>query len=83
MSQPFDASLLPTADLVDQLMSRFDAVAFCAVQDRRDANGGEGMNIVWRRKGDHHRCIGLAHHVIARCQEDLDEITENITPGDL
>lgn len=82
MPQPPDASLLPTAELIDQLMTRFDGVVFCAVQDRKDAVG-EGMNIVWRRKGDHHRCIGLAHHVIVRCQEDLDDITESIHPDDL
>ena len=81
MSNP-DASLLTTQDLIDQLITRFDAVVFCGVQDRHDAHG-EGMNILWRRKGDHHRCIGLSHHVIARCQEDLDEIVEPIEPTDL
>ena len=82
MPQP-DYSLIPTADLIDAVMTRFEAFVFCAVQDRKDASGGEGTTLCWRRKGDYHRCIGLAHHVAARCQEDFDEIMEPISPGDL
>lgn len=69
------AELLTTAELIDSLLTRFDALAFCGVQDRKDASG-EGMVISWRRKGDHHRCIGLTHYAATRIQEDLDKITE-------
>lgn len=77
------AELLTTAELLEAIMSRFDALVFCGVQDRKDASGGEGLMLCWRRKGDHQRAIGLAHTVAARCQDEFDEITELASADEL
>ena len=77
------ADLLTTAELIDAIMSRFDTLVFCAAQDRKDASGGEGLMLCWRRKGDHHRAIGLAHTIIQRCQDEFDDSVELASQDDL
>lgn len=73
---PINLELVTTRELLDALVERFDAIVISGVQDRCDTVEGEGLLLSWRRKGDHHRCIGLAHSVAARVQRDLDDITE-------
>lgn len=63
-----DLNLVPTGDLLNALVSRFDHASFVGVKEL----GGGRSEYTRRNNGDLRMCLGLQTHLTAFTLKDLD-----------
>lgn len=78
-----DLSLVPTADLLDSLFSRYDNAVFHGTLARPMHKDDPTKIYSIRTAGDQYYAIGLAHAIIAFCHESMDETKSDLDPKDL
>jgi hypothetical protein len=80
-----NVSLIPTGDLITELMTRFDHIVFSGIQNRpASADAKDGRQILSRRyAGDAHLCIGLADGITMLCRVDIENAMEELNVDDL
>lgn len=78
-------ALVPTADLIEGLLSRYDDAIFSGIQDRKvGAEKTDAFRVVSRRFcGDLVSCIGQAHGLAHYCQIALEGEIEEMSEEDL
>lgn len=90
-SQKQAIELLPTADLVEAVIKRYDDAIFAGIQERghttESVEGREevdGYRVVTRRfGGDTIACIGMARMLSKMCEEALEESISPMSTDDL
>lgn len=87
MADEQDLSFIPTQDLLQELLSRYDHIGIVALKvlkvlEEQHADGGGSYQVVRRWKGNRHTVMGLLHDLQTCVQQDLEE-DERETDGEV
>ena len=75
---PYELQLVPTHELIQELMRRYDHAVFGGIQVRTDQNIRSR-----RQKGDYHLCAGLAMSLATLSLELRDKVETPVDDADL